>query len=133
MGSEYLAFFVAIQHEVYRVNQAIHRGLRPILYRQKEGYIIYGVEYECGYLWYDALLLIVSDFHIHVRVPYVKGTTIQGCIDSEWEALLRESFLERHEYFKGMQVVTGNLVDQDTLVDMQAIHLQETTPLKKLR
>lgn len=121
MDQEYYFFFVALQDEIYRLNQAIHRGIRPILYRQQGGYLVYGVTWESDYLWYETLKLMVWEPNIHTRWLYHASTTIQGQVGPEWELILRESLIERNPYFtERAKVVTGSL-------------LQETEPIKRIK
>ena len=106
-----MALYLAIQDEILRFNQKIHRDhVRPTVYRENKTFQVYYAFYESDVVWFETYELVQTHSSVHIRTPFIHDNVIACHSESEWAHLLEESGIQRNLHFSGNGEVTGKLV-----------------------
>ncbi len=104
-----LDFYIALQDEIHRMNAAIHKGLRPTIYRSGRTYLVEGVFLESDVLWFQTVQLVWSTVRVQEYWAHVQPRVFACVSEWEWVHVLHQSGLKRSGYFAQDDVETEKL------------------------
>jgi hypothetical protein len=104
-----IEFYIALQDEIWRATSAIHKGLKPTIYRNGRTYLVEAVFLESDVLWFQTVQLVWSTVRVQEYWAHVKQVVFPCVSEWEWMHVLYQSGLSRSAYFIQDNIQTEKL------------------------